>query len=80
MDFKIGDKLEFDNKNYIILDNIDYKNKKYFLLSTTERPIQGVLVQYKIENNEIYINKKLEEETKKDILFMLAERSDSKKN
>ena len=80
MDFKIGDQLKFDDKNYIILENINYKNKLYFLLSTTEKPIQGVLVEYKIENNEIYINKKIEEQIKKDILFMLAEESNSKKN
>ena len=54
----------YDGKKYMIMDNVLYKNKKYFFLSTTEKPITGDVVEYKIENDELYINNDMSDEIK----------------
>ncbi len=80
MDFLIGDEIIYDEKKYVIMDNIPYKNKKYFFLSTTEKPITGDVVEYKIENDELYINNDISDEIKKDVLLIIANNIKIKEN
>lgn len=80
MDFFIGDEIIYDEKKYVIMDNIPYKNKKYFFLSTTEKPITGDVVEYKIENDELYINNDISDEIKKDVLLIIANNIKIKEN
>lgn len=80
MDFFIGDEIVYDGKKYMIMDNVLYKNKKYFFLSTTEKPITGDVVEYKIENDELYINNDISDEIKKDVLLIIANNIKIKEN
>lgn len=80
MDFLMGDEIVYDGEKYMIMDNVLYKNKKYFFLSTTEKPITGDVVEYKIENDELYINNDISDEIKKDVLLIIANNIKIKEN
>ena len=72
MEISIGDELTYNNTTYIIMENLEYDNKKYFLLSTTEKPITGVVVEYKIENEKLFINDDIDDNRKAQILLTIA--------
>ena len=80
MDFFIGDEIVYDGKKYMIMDNVLYKNKKYFFLSTTEKPITGEVVEYKIEGNELYINDSIPDDMKREVLLEIANRINIEEN
>lgn len=72
MEISIGDEITYNNKTYIIMEDLEYDNKKYFLLSTTEKPITGVVVEYKIENEKLFINDDIDDNRKAQILLTIA--------
>ena len=53
MSFNVMDEIIYDNKRFIIIDEVEVKNNRYFFLSTTEKPITGEVVEYKIEGNSL---------------------------
>lgn len=72
MQFSIGDEITFSNNRYIIMEDIEFNDKHYFLLSTTEKPITGDVVEYKIENDRLLINDNVNDDIKKEILLRIA--------
>lgn len=80
MDFSIGDEIMYEDKKYIIMDIINYENKSYFFVSTTEKPVTGNVVEYKIDNNELNINENVSDEIKKNVLLVIANNIKIKEN
>lgn len=80
MSFNVMDEIIYDNKRFIIIDEVEVKNNRYFFLSTTEKPITGDVVEYKIENDELYINNDISDEIKKDVLLIIANNIKIKEN
>lgn len=69
MEFELGDEIKFDDKSYVLMSDMKLNNKTYFLLATTEKPITGIIVEYRIENNELQINENVD----KEIMYKLLE-------
>jgi len=62
MDFELGDEIKYDDKSYVLMSNMELDNKKYFLLATTEKPVTGFVVEYRIHNDELQINESVDQE------------------
>ena len=80
MSFNVMDEIIYDNKRFIIIDEVEVKNNRYFFLSTTEKPITGEVVEYKIEDNELYINDSIPDDVKREVLLEIANRIDIEEN
>ena len=63
MDFELGDEIKFDDKSFVLMSNMELNNKKYFLLSTTEKPITGIIVEYRFKDGELQVNEDVDQET-----------------
>lgn len=80
MSFNVMDEIIYDNKRFIIIDEVEVKNNRYFFLSTTEKPITGEVVEYKIEGNELYINDSTPDDMKREVLLEIANRINIEEN
>lgn len=80
MSFNVTDEIIYDNKRFIIIDEVEVKNNRYFFLSTTEKPITGEVVGYKIEDNELYINDSIPDDVKREVLLEIANRINIEEN
>ena len=80
MSFNVMDEIIYDNKRFIIIDEVEVKNNRYFFLSTTEKPITGEVVEYKIEDNELYINDSIPDDVKREVLLERANRINIEEN
>ena len=80
MSFNVMDEIIYDNKRFIIIDEVEVKNNRYFFLSTTEKPITGEVVEYKIEDNELYINDSIPYDVKREVLLEIANRINIEEN
>ncbi len=80
MSFNVMDEIIYDNKRFIIIDEVEVKNNRYFFLSTTEKPITGEVVEYKIEDNELYINDSIPDDVKREVLLEIANRINIEEN
>lgn len=80
MSFNVLDEIIYDNKRFIIIDEVEVKNNRYFFLSTTEKPITGEVVEYKIEDNELYINDSIPDDVKREVLLEIANRINIEEN
>lgn len=80
MSFNVMDEIIYDNKRFIIIDEVEVKNNRYFFLSTTEKPITGEVVEYKIEDNELYINDSIPDDMKREVLLEIANRINIEEN
>ena len=80
MSFNVMDEIIYDNKRFIIIDEVEIKNNRYFFLSTTEKPITGEVVEYKIEDNELYINDSIPDDVKREVLLEIANRINIEEN
>ena len=80
MSFNVMDEIIYYNKRFIIIDEVEVKNNRYFFLSTTEKPITGEVVEYKIEDNELYINDSIPDDVKREVLLEIANRINIEEN
>lgn len=80
MSFNVMDEIIYDNERFIIIDEVEVKNNRYFFLSTTEKPITGEVVEYKIEDNELYINDSIPDDVKREVLLEIANRINIEEN
>lgn len=80
MSFNVMDEIIYDNKRFIIIDEVEVKNNRYFFLSTTEKPITGEVVEYRIEDNELYINDSIPDDVKREVLLEIANRINIEEN
>ena len=80
MSFNVMDEIIYDNKRFIIIDEVEVKNNRYVFLSTTEKPITGEVVEYKIEDNELYINDSIPDDVKREVLLEIANRINIEEN
>lgn len=80
MSFNVMDEIIYDNKRFIIIDEVEVKNNRYFFLSTTEKPITGEVVEYKIEDNELYVNDSIPDDVKREVLLEIANRINIEEN
>lgn len=80
MSFNVMDEIIYDKKRFIIIDEVKVKNNRYFFLSTTEKPITGEVVEYKIEDNELYINDSIPDDVKREVLLEIANRINIEEN
>ena len=80
MSFNVMDEIIYDNKRFIIIDEVEVKNNRYFFLPTTEKRITGEVVEYKIEDNELYINDSIPDDVKREVLLEIANRINIEEN
>lgn len=80
MEFNLGDELEFEGKKYLIMSDIFHKGRNYFLLSTTDKPVTGLIVEYELDEGKIYINKEIDLEIEKELMLFMAKDLNISKN
>lgn len=74
-EFDLGDKITFDNKEFLIIEKVIYNEKTYLHLLDMESK-NAEIFEMKIEDNDIKVRLEDNEEIKAEILMEILEKNE----